>query len=482
MSPKYTMEKLNEIADGLCNKNNLIRLEDCIDRNKRFKTITKEGYYVYPSIKSLRQNEQPSKFHPINPDTVINIRLWLKLNNKTIKLVSDIYEGNNKNMKWLCKNNECINYNKEFLKPWRFVQQNHGCNDCGALKRKKTQQNKIPPKDKSLFDIYKEICDNYWDYQRNNKMPNQYYSKSYQNVYWKCNECNYELPDKIKISHVVQYGLSCPRCSDGLSYPEKFMYNVLLQLNINFKKGKIFNWSKNIIHKNKKLCGNKIYDFWIEFKSCIIETHGGQHYKKSQWIGEKSKNLQEQQENDKIKEKLAKDNNIKNYISIDCRKSDLEYIKNNILSSQLNKLFDLSNINWEEVHKKSCKSKVKEVCDLWDGGINNINRIIKIIHLSRSTIIDFLKRGNEIGWCKYIPQEEKNKRHFDYEKITNIKPVIQLTMERKYINRYNGVREATRILNCHHVSDVCNNKRKSTGGFIFMFEKDYINNNENILL
>jgi len=201
---------------------------------------------------------------------------------------------------------------------------------------------------------------------------------------------------------------------------------------------------------------------------------GGYHYKESKWTGKKSKTLKENQENDKIKEQLAKENGIENYIIIDCYKSELEYIKNNILTSQLNNLFDLSDIDWEEAHKNSCKSKVKEVCNLWDKGINNINNIIKIIHLSRSTIIEFLKRGNKIGWCKYIPQEEKNKRHFDFEKITNIKPVVQLTMEKEYINTYKTTREAGRILNCHHISEVCNNKRKSTGGFVFMFEKDYI--------
>ena len=275
MPPKYTKEKANKIADELCSKNNLIRLEDCNNIYDKFKSMTEEGYLVYSSIINLRANKQTLIFATTNPYTIYNIELWIKLNNKKIELISEKYEGNNKDMKWLCKNDECISYDKEFLKPWRYIQQNHACNECGARKRKETQQNKIPPKRKSLFEIYSEICDKYWDYQRNNKLPIQYYSKSDQSVYWKCNECNYKLPDKIKISSVVEYGLSCPKCSDGLPYPEKLMFNILSQLNVKFKKGKLFDWSKNIKHKNKKLCGNKIYDFWIESKNCIIETHGG---------------------------------------------------------------------------------------------------------------------------------------------------------------------------------------------------------------
>jgi rubredoxin len=168
---KYTEKERNKIADELCNNNNLIRIENCTGYHHKFKVMTKEGYFVYVNIVSLRENKQPLKFAKGNPDTIYNINLWIKLNDKKLELVSKEYKGNDIDLKWLCKNNECISYNKEFLKPWRDIQQNHGCVNCGAIKRKETQQNKIPLKGKSLFDIYPEICDKYWDYQRNNKCP-----------------------------------------------------------------------------------------------------------------------------------------------------------------------------------------------------------------------------------------------------------------------------------------------------------------------
>jgi len=136
MPPKYTKEKANKIADELCSKNNLIRLEDCNNIYDKFKSMTEEGYLVYSSIINLRANKQPLIFATTNPYTIYNIELWIKLNNKKIELISEKYEGNNKDMKWLCKNDECISYDKEFLKPWRYIQQNHACNECGARKRK----------------------------------------------------------------------------------------------------------------------------------------------------------------------------------------------------------------------------------------------------------------------------------------------------------------------------------------------------------
>jgi DNA-directed RNA polymerase subunit RPC12/RpoP/predicted RNA-binding Zn-ribbon protein involved in translation (DUF1610 family) len=473
MPPKYTKEEANKIADKLCNKNNLIRLEDCDNIYNKFKAMTEEGYLVYPSIKNLRRNRQPLKFFKDNPDTIYNIKLWIKISNKNIELISKIYKGSNKKLKWLCKNNKCEKYNKEFIKTWHTVQQNHVCPNCGIIKGKEVR--KIPPKAKSLLDIYFELCNKYWDYKRNNKTPDQYYSKSNQSVYWKCNECGYQIPNKLNINNVVKHGVSCPKCSDGISYPEKLMFNILLQLNIKFKKGKIFNWSKNIKYKNEKLCGNKIYDFWIESRNCIIETHGNHHYKNMKWKNKKTKSLKEEQENDNLKERLAKKNGIKHYIIIDCYKSELEYIKNNILNSTLNNLFDLNQIDWEEVHKNSCKSKVKEICNLWSMGIKNINELNKITGLGNWAIRNYLKKGSEINWCDYNSKKEMEKNGRQTGK-RNRKPIIQLNIKGEYINKYKSMTEAAKLLNLNisNISKVCNKQRASTMGFIFMFKKNYI--------
>ena len=72
---------------------------------------------------------------------------------------------------------------------------------------------------------------------------------------------------------------------------------------------------------------------------------------------------------------MAIDNGIKleNYITIDCRKSDLEHIKNNIINSKLNEIFDLNEVDWVKIGQDSEKSLVKQVCDYWKNNKPNNN-------------------------------------------------------------------------------------------------------------
>ena len=234
-------------------------------------------------------------------------------------------------------------------------------------------------------------------------------------VLCKCPCCGYEK--EISISNLYHQGISCPMCSDGFSYPEKFMINFLNQLKQN---NQLNDFIYQYTSKNNKWCGKYKYDFYFikNEESYIIETHGIQHYEVS-FKKTDSKTLEEEQENDKIKFELAIDNGIKleNYITIDCRKSDLEYIKNNIINSKLNEIFDLSKINWIEIGQYSEKSLVKEVCKYWyiHNNINNAGLttkdLEKVFKLGKTTIIRYLKKGTKLGWCYYNPKEEMNKNN-----------------------------------------------------------------------
>lgn len=69
------------------------------------------------------------------------------------------------------------------------------------------------------------------------------------------------------------------------------------------------------------------------------------------------------------------------------------------------------------------------------------------------------------------------------------KPVIQFTLDMKYVARYSSVRNAIKKsgANPAHISSVCNSicdyknsKCKQSGGYIWMWEADYINHRYNI--
>jgi len=137
----------------------------------------------------------------------------------------------------------------------------------------------------------------------------------------------------------------------------------------------------------------------------IIETHGLQHYEvgNSKWGG----NLIETQKNDLDKEWLARENKIKNYIVLDCRRSTTEWIKNSIMKSRLPKLlnFKESDIDWLKCHEYACNSLVKTVCDLWNSGITKLKEIADKLQICESTTINYLRQGVELGWCNYKSKE-----------------------------------------------------------------------------
>jgi DNA-directed RNA polymerase subunit RPC12/RpoP len=283
-----------------------------------------------------------------------------------------------------------------------------------------------------------------------------------------CKDCGFEQSKLV--TNVVNRGLSCSRCGDGLKYPEKFSMSVLEQLNVEYETQKIFKWS------NKKK-----YDFYIEDRSMIIETHGIQHYEEIYAsIDSKARTLEEEQMNDDFKTKIAEKNNIEKYIVIDCRESNIEYIKNSFINSELSKIYNLDFVNWMEAHFYAINSNlVKIVCDIWENkGIHNTVEIGKIVGISRSTVCNYLKRGKSLGWCNYDSKEALKKTvRINGKKVglKGKKKVVQLTKDNQYIKAWESAIDASRELGISrgNISNVCKGKSKTSAGFKWMFKEDY---------
>lgn len=178
-------------------------------------------------------------------------------------------------------------------------------------------------------------------------LANRYSKGSNQQAVIKCPNCGLVYASTRSINNLTSTKApECIKCGDTTSYPEKFMYFLLKQLNVDFCFHKTFEWSKNVKHINHKLSGRKEYDFYIPQFNAIIETHGMQHYQECSLT---SRTLEEEQENDFIKQELAIHNGML-YIVIDCRISTKQWISKNIINSKLNKLIDLNNVDWDRVH------------------------------------------------------------------------------------------------------------------------------------
>ena len=221
-----------------------------------------------------------------------------------------------------------------------------------------------------------------------------------------CPDCGHIM--KKRVCDIVY--LNCPKCGDGSSYPNKYVYEFLIQLkdvyHFNIYPEHVFDWSSNLGINNKY---RKIYDFYIEYNNekIIIEVQGYQHYTGSFY--KYGHDVNYEINNDITKRELAIKNGIleSNYIYIDAKKSNSDWIKKSILQCNLSSIFNFEeqDINWTRCNQIACKSLVKTVSELWNNGIKSTAKIADIIGKRKGTVIDYLKRAAEIGLCKYNPQD-----------------------------------------------------------------------------
>lgn len=302
------------------------------------------------------------------------------------------------------------------------------------------------------------------------KDAKKYTPNSSKKITVKCPYCNKEK--KITPNTIYTYKSIGCTCGDRTSYPEKIMMSILDQLNINY-----------IVQYSPEWIKPKRYDFYFKLnnKRIVVETHGEQHYTGSfSRIG--GKTLEEEQKNDQYKRELALSNGVDFYIELDCRKSNLDWIKDNIINSELNNIFDLNNIDWTQCEELSLKNKIREVCDYWylHNNINkedlNTNHLSKIFNLCHTTISNYLKKGNDLGWCTYNSKKEVFKGRSKAGKMKG-KQVEIFDKSGQSLGVFNNCHELERQsenlfgvkLNFSNISEVARGKKRTYKGFTFKY-------------
>lgn len=240
---------------------------------------------------------------------------WKKIKNKFGEFVIlkryykewNSQKDSHKYKTYLCK---CLNDNYEFELKDSHISQGIGCPKCS--KRKPILGFN------TLYDLRKDLLEYIVDIEDSKK----YTANSGKKILCRCPVCGSQK--YVIINNLSKFGFSCSYCSDGISYPNKFLRAFLNQLNIYYIAEKRFDWSDN-----------KVYDFFLPNYNCIIEVNGLQHYEKTSFG---TRTLKEEQENDKYKLQMANKHHIKYYVTLDCRESNPIFIKESILSSFLPKL------------------------------------------------------------------------------------------------------------------------------------------------
>jgi AraC-like DNA-binding protein len=271
-----------------------------------------------------------------------------------------------------------------------------------------------------------------------------------------CPDCGREFIKRIDT--VCANGLSCP-CNDKWSYPNKFMYSLLEQLNLDFTPEKTFEWSDG-----------RRYDEYIVIgdKTILIEVQGLQHYEKPIIKSDKHRSVYEEQENDKLKYNLAMDNGIDFYFVIDCRESNMNYIKKSIITSGLLDIlfYSDSDIDWNRCDEFATSNFIKHVCEYYESHNLTVAEVAEYFKLSRKTIQRYLNKGNNLGWCNY------NDKNISLSNISNHKKkaVYCKTIDMKF----DSATDAAKYLNLpdaeHQGRSIRNSIKFNRPYFNYVFE------------
>lgn len=263
---------------------------------------------------------------------------------------------------------------------------------------------------------------------------------------FKCPDCNKIISKKPYLVLNKQNKFICV-CNDNFSYPEKFVYNFLEQLNVDFiyqLSNANFNW-----------CGKYRYDFYIPNENLIIEVHGRQHY--GQVMFQDPNNIKE---NDMDKYKLAVENGC-NYCVINASFSQKNYIMESISKSILSKIFNIENINWDNCETFASKSILYSIVDLWNNESKNVQYISKKLKISDKTTYCYLEKGNDLNLCIFNRDEyAKNAKLNAHKDKLPVNAIAVKSVETGII--YHSMAQARLLCNAHLTSDILNNDKKTS--------------------
>ena len=330
--------------------NTLLKLvsNEYINNKKKLTLKDDDGYFYYCCLSVIQQKHNSGKYNKSNPYTIQNLKLWCKLNNKEFELVSETHEGNNKKLQWKCLKDGC---GQIFNMTWSDILQDHGCGVCsgrqvglsnclatlnpelakewhptknGELTPYDVSENsgknvwwlcsknskhewktkidnrskedgtgcpycsgKEPSEDYNLLVVSPSLCEE-WNYDKNDKNPEEYTPNADQKVWWKCRECKHEWEAKILARNSWCF-TGCPECNESKGEKEiKEWFNLNHKYYIPQKE------FEGLMGLGGKLLS---YDFYLPNYNLLIE-YQGEFHKKKQY---KRHNFEKQQEHDRRK-------------------------------------------------------------------------------------------------------------------------------------------------------------------------------------
>lgn len=262
--------------------------------------------------------------------------------------------------------------------------------------------------------------------------------QSHKRIMFQCSTEGCENTKMMRIADLVNHGYYCSNCSKGISYSES-MFTAYLEV-----KG--IPYETQVIYED---LSDRRYDFRIQLNGTtfLCETHGIQHYYTEDKGYHKVETIQE---SDSIKRNYAKNNNI-NYIELDCRESNFEFIRNSIGDNKyLPNIEDKEIPNMLELMELNSKYPVKKIIKMYKSG-KTTQLIGEKLGYDAKTIWNILKRNN-------IQLRDGGAR----------KRMVRLVETNQVFTSGFEAQHQTGISNTS-ISKVCNGKSKTAGGYSWEF-------------
>lgn len=202
---------------------------------------------------------------------------------------------------------------------------------------------------------------------------------------FKCPDCGHIIEKEKQIGTIYRTkSVGCPICSDGKSYPEKFIASYLRQIGEPF-----------ITEYSAKWSNNRRYDFYLPNMNTFIEVDGG--------IGHGKKTYDNKSDTDGLRIDNEKDENAMLNIEavvvrVNADKSEMGYMKDSIKKS-LGDIFDDWCVDYYRCEKDALSSKVIQSGKLFKSG-KSIPDIADNLDVSEHTVRRYLSRCYELNICE----------------------------------------------------------------------------------
>jgi hypothetical protein len=291
---KYKRNSIDFVKQKIINKGYIPLFDEYKNNKQKLLLETKEGYKLISSFDRLRKSN-PNIFDPSNPYTITNIKLWLKLNNKEVELLSNKYENNHKLLQWKCLKNDC---KEVFSMSWNNIKKGELCPK--HKNERISRAHFIPSINNNLLLCNPNLCKE-WNYDKNKKRPEEYCVNSHEKVWWKCKRknCEYEWESSI---YNRNKGRGCPICNQSKGEQKINRYLKIKCLKYDIQKKFL-----NLIGLGNKLLS---YDFYLPDYNLLIEYQERQHKEFIEGFHKTIENFEKQKEHDKRKREYAENNNI----------------------------------------------------------------------------------------------------------------------------------------------------------------------------